>query len=204
MMSITASTITTCVVYLPMTMIKGLAGQMFYQLGVIIVIAMIASLISALCIVPLLYVVIRPKEKKTSVINGILDKMRSGYDGLLRRLLYRKKTTLLVSVLLLILSFFIASTLTFELIPADYDGSITITADFRPGTQLSVMDEEMTQIEGMVRDDPNFENYSLSISQNQAVVTAYAVDKCSRSSEKASGRTKHLYFILLSPYSFTH
>ena len=177
--------ITTCVVYLPMTMIKGLAGQMFSQLGVIIVIAMIASLISALCIVPLLYVVIRPKEKKTSVINGILDKMRSGYDGLLRRLLYRKKTTLLVSVLLLILSFFIASTLTFELIPADYDGSITITADFRPGTQLSVMDEEMTQIEGMVRDDPNFENYSLSISQNQAVVTAYAVDKCSRSSEKA-------------------
>lgn len=185
MMSITASTITTCVVYLPMTMIKGLAGQMFSQLGVIIVIAMIASLISALCIVPLLYVVIRPKEKKTSVINGILDKMRSGYDGLLRRLLYRKKTTLLVSVLLLILSFFIASTLTFELIPADYDGSITITADFRPGTQLSVMDEEMTQIEGMVRDDPNFENYSLSISQNQAVVTAYAVDKCGRSSEKA-------------------
>lgn len=185
MMSITASTITTCVVYLPMTMIKGLAGQMFSQLGVIIVIAMIASLISALCIVPLLYVTVKPHEKKTSAVNAMLDRIRRGYDGLLRKLLYRKKTTLLVSIALLILSFFIASTLTFELIPADYDGSITITADFRPGTQLTVMDQEMTEIEQMVQDDPCFENYSLSISGSQAVVTAYAVDDCPRSSEAA-------------------
>ena len=197
MMSITASTITTCVVYLPMTMIKGLAGQMFSQLGVIIVIAMIASLISALCIVPLLYVTVKPREKKTSAVNAMLDGIRRGYDGLLRKLLYRKKTTLLVSIALLILSFFIASTLTFELIPADYDGSITITADFRPGTQLAVMDQEMTEIEQMIQDDPCFENYSLSISGSQAVVTAYAVDDCPRSSEAAvdeyttafSGRT---------------
>ena len=197
MMSITASTITTCVVYLPMTMIKGLAGQMFSQLGVIIVIAMIASLISALCIVPLLYVTVKPREKKTSAVNAMLDGIRRGYDGLLRKLLYRKKTTLLVSIALLILSFFIASTLTFELIPADYDGSITITADFRPGTQLAVMDQEMTEIEQMIQDDPCFENYRLSISGSQAVVTAYAVDDCPRSSEAAvdeyttafSGRT---------------
>ena len=185
MMSIVASTITTCVVYLPLTMIKGLAGQMFSQLGVIIVVAMISSLISALCIVPLLYVYIRPREKKVSFVNNALAAVRSVYDRVLRRLLYRKKTTLLVSVLLLILSFVIASTLTFELIPADYDGSITITADFRPGTQLAVMDEEMKQIEELVRDDEYFENYSLSISGSQATVTAYAVDKCKRTSEAA-------------------
>ena len=185
MMSITASTITTCVVYLPMTMIKGLAGQMFSQLGVIIVIAMVASLISALCIVPLLYVTVQPREKKTSAVNAVLDRIRGGYDRLLRKLLFRKKTTLLVSIALLILSFFIASTLTFELIPADYDGSITITADFRPGTRLAVMDQEMTQIEQMVQEDPYFENYSLSISGSQAVVTAYAVDDCPRTSEAA-------------------
>lgn len=185
MMSIAASTVTTCVVYLPLTMIKGLTGQMFSQLGVIIVVAMIASLISALCIVPLLYVYIRPAEKKTSAVNGILDAVRRGYDRILRRLLYRKKTTLLVSVLLLIASFFLASTLDFELIPADYDGSITITADFRPGTQLAAMDREMVRIEEMVSQDPNFENYSLSISGSQATVTAYAVDKCKRTSEAA-------------------
>ena len=185
MMSIVASTITTCVVYVPMTLIEGLSGQMFSQLGVIIVVAMIASLISALCIVPLLYVYVRPREKKENTANSILDRVRAGYDRLLRKLLYRKKTTLFVSVLLLIGSFFIASTLTFELIPADYNGSITITADFRPGMRLEVMDKEMEKIGEMVSKDPYFENYSLSISGSQAVVTAYAVDKCKRSSEDA-------------------
>ena len=185
MMSIVASTITTCVVYVPMTLIEGLSGQMFSQLGVIIVVAMIASLISALCIVPLLYVYVRPREKKENTANSVLDRVRAGYDRLLRKLLYRKKTTLFVSVLLLIGSFFIASTLTFELIPADYNGSITITADFRPGMRLEVMDKEMEKIGEMVSNDPYFENYSLSISGSQAVVTAYAVNKCKRSSEDA-------------------
>lgn len=185
MMSIVASTITTCVVYVPMTLIKGLSGQMFSQLGVIIVVAMIASLISALCIVPLLYVVVKPREKKESAVNSFLDRVRNGYDRLLRRLLYRKKTTLFVSILLLIGSFVLASTLTFELIPADYNGSITITADFRPGMRLEVMEREMETIGQLVRDDPNFENYSLSITGSQAVVTAYAVDKCKRSSQDA-------------------
>ena len=185
MMSIVASTITTCVVYVPMTLIEGLSGQMFSQLGVIIVVAMIASLISALCIVPLLYVYVRPREKKENTANSVLDRVRAGYDRLLRKLLYRKKTTLFVSILLLIGSFFLASTLTFELIPADYDGSITITADFRPGMRLEVMDKEMETIGEMVSNDPYFENFSLSISGSQAVVTAYAVDKCKRSSEDA-------------------
>ena len=185
MMSIVASTITTCVVYLPLTMIKGLAGQMFSQLGMIIVITMIASLISALCIVPLLYTTVRPEEKETSLANGVLDNMRSGYDRLIRVLLHRKVLTLVVSVVLLIGSFFIASTLPFELIPASYDGSFTITADFRSGTKLSVIGEEMAWIEQMIREDDLVENYGMTISGNQAVITAYAVDDCPRTSEEA-------------------
>ena len=43
----------------------------------------------------------------------------------------------------------------------------------------------MAGIEQMVREDPYFENYSMTISGNQAVVTAYAVDDCKRTSEAA-------------------
>ena len=185
MMSITASTITTCVVYLPLCMIKGLAGQMFSQLGLIIVFAMISSLISALCVVPLLYVTVNPEEKESSKVNHGLDKTRNFYDRLLRKLLYRKKTTLIVSVLLLVLSGYLASTLEFELIPTTYDGSIKITTTFRSGTKLSSMGDTMKELESMVAEDKNFENYSLSIQQNQAVLTAYAKDHCKRSSQKA-------------------
>lgn len=185
MMSIVASTITTIVVYLPMSLIKGMAGQMFGQLGFIIIFAMLASLLSALCVVPLLFVKVKPREKEDAPINHFLDKIRSGYDKIMRKLLYRKKATLLTCVALLIVTFLIASTMDFELIPSTYDGSIQITADFRSGTKLEKMDEAIAQIEESIADDKNFDRYNLSIQNNQASITAYAVDNCKRSSEEA-------------------
>ena len=184
-MSILASTITTCVVYLPLSLISGMAGQMFSQLGLIIVFAMIASLIMALCIVPLLYVKIDPREKKETPVNHFLDRLRRLYARVLRKLLYRKKTTMLVSILLLVLSFVLASTLEFELIPTSYDGSIIITSTFRSGTKLDHMSDRMKEIEDMVAKDKYFNNYSMTITQNTATLTAYAVKHCNRSSEKA-------------------
>ena len=185
MMSIVASTITTVVVYLPLSLIKGLAGQMFGQLGFVIIFSMLASLISAMCVVPLLFTRVKPKEKEDAPINHFLDAVRRIYDKTLRKLMYRKKTTLAVSVALLVLSFFLASTLQFELIPATYDGSIRITSTFRSGTKLESMEEAMTTIEEMIKKDTNFDRYSLSIQNNQATLTAYAVDKCKRSSADA-------------------
>lgn len=185
MMSIVASTITTIVVYLPMSLIKGMAGQMFGQLGFIIIFAMLASLLSALCVVPLLFVKVMPREKEDASINHFLDKIRGGYDKIMRKLLYRKKETLLTCVALLIVTFLIASTMDFELIPSTYDGSIQITADFRSGTKLEKMDEAIAQIEEQIAEDKNFDRYNLSIQNNQASITAYAVDNCKRSSEEA-------------------
>ena len=184
-MSILASTITTCVVYAPLVMIKGMAGQMFSQLGMIIIFAMVASLISALSVVPLLYVFVKPEEKQESITNRILNKVRNAYERLVRRLMYRKKTTMLVSVLLLIFSFLLASTLDFELIPTNYDGSIKITTTFRSGTTLETMSDTMKDLEQMVSEDKNFKTYSLSITNNTAVLTANAVDDCRRSSSEA-------------------
>ena len=184
-MSIVASTITTCVVYAPLVMIKGMAGQMFRQLGMIIIFAMVASLISALTAVPLLYVFVKPEEKQENIVNRILNKIRNAYGILVRRLMYRKKTTMLVSVVLLLLSFLLASTLDFELIPTTYDGSIKITTTFRSGTNLDTMSETMKKLEQMVSEDRNFKTYSLSITGNQAVLTANAVDNCKRTSPEA-------------------
>ena len=185
MMSIVASTITTVVVYLPLSLIKGMAGQMFGQLGFVIIFSMLASLISALCVVPLLFARVTPREKTETPINRILDKIKNVYDKVLRRLMYWKKTTLAVCAALLVVTFFIASTLQFELIPSTYDGSIQITSTFRSGTKMERMNESMAVIEKMIKKDKNFDRYNLSIQNNQATMSAYAVDDCKRSSEEA-------------------
>ena len=68
---------------------------------------MLASLISAMTLVPLFFHLFKPKEKKELKINDLLDGMRAGYDTMERKLLHHKKLCVLVSVLLLVLSFFL-------------------------------------------------------------------------------------------------
>ena len=53
--SVAASTLTTVVVFLPISIMEGLSGQMFRQLGFTIVFSLTGSLISALTIVPVSY-----------------------------------------------------------------------------------------------------------------------------------------------------
>ncbi len=185
MMSIVASTITTVIVYIPLIMMNGMVGQMFGQLGFIIVCSLLASLISAITVVPLIYSRVKPKEREKNPMERAMDFLRKWYDVLLRKLLRWRKTTMLVFVVLLFASVLLVTTMDFELIPATYDGSITITSQFRSGTKLEVMEEDMAAIEQMVQDDENFDRYSLSISGNEATISAYAVDHCKRSSEEA-------------------
>ena len=59
--SVVASTVTTCVVFLPLAILKGMTGQMLGPLGYTIVFSMAASLLSAVSVVPLCYMLYRPK-----------------------------------------------------------------------------------------------------------------------------------------------
>ena len=62
--SIVGGTATTCVVFIPLAMLSGMSGQMFKQLGFTIVFSLIASLFSAVTIVPLCYYQWHPVERK--------------------------------------------------------------------------------------------------------------------------------------------
>lgn len=73
--SIIGSTVTTCVVFLPLALLQGLTGQMFKPLGFTIIFCMVASLISAMTIVPLCYCFYRPQEKEESPVGALIRAM---------------------------------------------------------------------------------------------------------------------------------
>ena len=54
--SIIGSTVTTCVVFIPLVFLNGMTGQMFGAMGYTIVFCMCASLLSAISVVPLSYI----------------------------------------------------------------------------------------------------------------------------------------------------
>lgn len=184
--SIIASTITTVVVYLPLCLQEGLTGQIFGQLGYTIIFAMLASLISAMTLVPLFFMLFKPKEKKELKINGFLDRIRDGYDSMERKLLHHKKLCVLAAVLLLVASFGLAGMMDTVLMPSIDEGMVSISATFRSGTKVSEVDERMQRLEDMVASHEDVENYTLTVQKGSASISVNLKDDRKMSSQEVA------------------
>lgn len=183
--SIIASTITTVVVYLPLSTMKGLSGQLFAQLGMTIIMAMLTSLIVAMTIIPLLFGKFKPQEKKDLPINKLLRKINGGYEKILHKLLNKKKTVMLIAVLLLVGAFLLVSNTNSELMPSMDEGAFSITVNFRSGTKPETVEEQTRFLEEMVAADEDIDEYSYYVSSSTASVRAYLKDDADISTNQA-------------------
>lgn len=190
--SIIGGTATTCVVFLPLAMIKGMSGQMFKPLGFTIVFCMAASLISAITLVPLCYVYYHPIEKTETPASRLLAAVQNGYRGMIRKFLKRKALVMITSVVLLVLSFMMAAELRMELMVADDPGIIAISIETQPGLTTDKVDEILTKVESFVTQDEDLESYMLSYGSSGlsmslgsgATLTAYLKDDKSRETDE--------------------
>ncbi len=157
--SVVGSTLTTCVVFLPLAMLSGMTGEMFRPLGFTIVFCMVASLISAITVVPLCYMNYKPVEKKTAPLSRPVEKMQQEYRRIMRRFLRHKGLVMLSSVALLALSIVLAMSLRTELMGEDEMGQITVEVETKPGLQLGIVEDILNQVEEVVSADPNVEDY---------------------------------------------
>ncbi|MCD7908497.1 MAG: efflux RND transporter permease subunit, partial [Clostridium sp.] len=157
--SVVGSTLTTCVVFLPLAMLSGMTGEMFRPLGFTIVFCMVASLISAITVVPLCYMNYKPVEKKTAPLSRPVEKMQEQYRRIMRRLLRHKGLVMLASVALLGLSIVLAFNLRTELMGEDDMGQVSVTVETKPGLQMEIVEAILNRVEEVVSADPNVEDY---------------------------------------------
>ena len=185
LMSTLAGTLTTVVVYIPLAMAQGLVGMMSGPLSWTILLTMLSSFLSAVVVVPLAFVWLKPKAKEELPINRLLARFRTFYRRVMPGLLHHPGKVVSVGAACFLAAILLTSQMEFVLMPDNYDGSVSLEATFRSGTKLSVMDERIQDLEDALLEDPNFEKVTLSASENTATFTAYAVDGCKRSSEAA-------------------
>lgn len=160
--SIIGSTATTCVVFLPLGFLQGISGQLFKPLGFTIVFCMLASLVSAMTIVPLCYAMYRPKEKSNTPVSFFMDKLLNGYRKLMGFLLPKKITVVVTTLFLFGLSLYLATQLRMEMMPMGDEGTIAINVETRPGLTITRTNEILEQIEEIVTADENLESYMLT------------------------------------------
>ncbi len=159
--SVIASTLTTVVVFLPIALMDGMSGQLFKEVGFTIVYSLTASLISALTIVPLLFVQFKPHEKERSWVNTQLHRLERVYAKVLEQALSHKLVVVVIAVVLLASTAVMFSRLDMELMPMSDEGSISISVTTKTGLNLDETDKIMTQVEQLVAAQPDVESYSM-------------------------------------------
>ena len=180
-MSVTASTITTVVVYLPLALLKGLSGQIFGQLGFTIIFSLTASLIASVTLVPLCFSKYHPIEKKNFIVSRGVRSLANVYGKFMEKLLNKKFLVILVTVILVGITVWLASMLNTELMPSTDEGTVQIDINVKPGLGLEAKDEILVKLEEFVAADPDVNSYNVSTSKGSSTISVSAYLKSDRS-----------------------
>ena len=160
--AIISSTITSIVVFLPIALMEGMAGQMFHDICYTILFSLVASLVSAITLVPLLFVRMRPREKKDSRIQKGMRRLENGYVRLMKFLLHKRKTVVISAVALLFLAIFLFTQLDMELMSDNSTDSLNLDVSVRNGLSLDATIDILQDIEDIVKAEPDVKSYSIS------------------------------------------
>ena len=174
--SIFGSTVTTCVVFIPLVFLNGMSGQMFGAMGYTIVFCMCASLLSAIAIVPLCYMMYKPKERSSAPVTRPLNFLQDAYRKIMPVLLKHKAIVMLASVGIIVATVFLASGMQTELMTADDTGTVSVSIETRPGLITEQADAILAEAESIVADHEDVESYMLRYNNDEGTITAYLKD----------------------------
>ncbi|MBN1756903.1 MAG: efflux RND transporter permease subunit [Chitinispirillaceae bacterium] len=150
-MAITASTLTTMAVFVPMALGGGVAGQITQPLAVTICVGLIASLLVAITIVPMIASVIFKKRTKEeyAATHGTkgFKAIQTMYGGILRWALRHRVVVLLIVFLLFVGSLAGAWFLGAEFMAGGDNGMAIFTVKLPVGTNLEETDRIASVIE---------------------------------------------------------
>ena len=145
--SVIASTLTMLAVFMPLTMIKGMAGVMFKQLGWITSIIMIVSTIGALTLIPMLcsqFLRFKPKTGKLHDLifgnfNRVIDVVSKGYAKLINWCIGHRTIVTIISIVVFVLTMaFLAPKVKTEYFATSDQGRVTLQLELPAGTGQNI------------------------------------------------------------------
>lgn len=150
-LSITASTLTTIAVFLPLGLSGGMAGMMFKEFCITIVALLTASLLIALTLVPLLcYLTMDRGKRRLRVANDAGDlgdkPLMRRYKGLLKLFITKRKIAVITSIAMIAVFIVSIGAAGMELIPEMDQGQITVSVGMPIGAEM----EETEAIEDRI------------------------------------------------------
>ncbi|QJD86685.1 efflux RND transporter permease subunit [Cohnella herbarum] len=162
---IMSSTIVTIAVFLPLGLVSGMVGQIFLPFALTIVFALLASLVVAVTVVPML--------AHQMFKNGIKagkghdhekpGRLAGGYRKILNSALNHKIITLVVAFAILIGSLFLVPLIGASFLPEQEDKYAMVTYSPDPGDSIADVEERALVAEKFILEQPDITSLQYSV-----------------------------------------
>lgn len=160
-LAVIITTLVVVAVFFPLTLVGGMTGVIFNQLGWIVTITVVTSTLAAISLTPMLaskFLRLRERKKKPSVFSyertigtglGFLDNF---YEKTLRWALRHKVFTLIVSLAVFVGSMFLIKFVQTDFMPESDESSIQAEIELQTGTRVEETIKTARYLENVVRE----------------------------------------------------
>jgi hydrophobic/amphiphilic exporter-1 (mainly G- bacteria), HAE1 family len=149
--AITASTITTIVVFLPIVYLRGASGEMFKDQAWTVAFALISSLFVAMLVIPMLISTLF-KEKKGQNVQISSPMQFRWYPKFLSRVIEKRLLVILLSILFMGFAALLVPRLGSEYMPKSTSSEFTIGLKLPEGTNLDRTKSTIQKVEGTINE----------------------------------------------------
>lgn len=150
--AVTASTLTTVCVFLPIVFTEGLSRELFTDMGLTIAYSLVASLIVSLTLVPALSSWLLKKPEKKG--HRLFDKFTAAYGKLLALALRRKSVVLILALVLLGVSIYGSVQMGTAFMPESDSNQIAVTMEMPKGSTTQETRDMADKVAGIVTELP--------------------------------------------------
>jgi hydrophobic/amphiphilic exporter-1 (mainly G- bacteria), HAE1 family len=148
--AITASTITTIVVFLPIVYLHGASGEMFKDQAWTVAFALLSSLLVAMLVIPMLVSTLFSDKKKRANITPPLQ--FKGYSNFLEKTIEKRTLVIILALVLMAGSALLIPSLGSEFMPGSQSPEFTVNLKLPEGTSLERTYSTAIRTEGIIRE----------------------------------------------------
>ncbi|MEU7878983.1 efflux RND transporter permease subunit [Microbispora bryophytorum] len=171
--AVTASTLTTVAVFLPIAFVGGMVGQLFSPFAITVTVALLASLLVALTVIPVLAYwflkapALTPQEAQAVREDAERKELRSPlqrvYLPVLRFATRRRLVTLLIGVVVFAATMALAPNLKTNFLDNSGNDTTQISQRMPAGTDLATTDAAAKKVETVLAADGGVESYQVTV-----------------------------------------
>ncbi|SET37130.1 hydrophobic/amphiphilic exporter-1, HAE1 family [Natronincola peptidivorans] len=164
-MAVTASTLTTIAVFIPIVFVGGITSTIFRELALTVTLSLLASLLVSLTLIPMLSSKIlrvshakgqrkEGKVKRFDFVYNSFDRIFTSVENRYKKILNwglgHRKTTVLIAILVFLGSMMSVFVVGAEFFPAVDEGEVSVRVSLPAGSQLYQTNEVLLEVEELI------------------------------------------------------